>query len=386
MKGDTMTKHTVYSGIDRLDTVAAQLRGKRLGLMTNQTGMDRHFRSSIDLLHAQFDLTALFAVEHGIRGDVQAGAAYETAPDPATGVPVYAVYGKTHRLTPEMLDAFDVFCFDMQDVGARFYTYLYALSFAMEECARAGKPVVVFDRINPLGGERVEGPVLDPRFASYVGMYPLPTQYSLTIGEYALWVRRHLGLDLDLTVVPLAGWQRGFYLDDTDLPWVAPSPNCATLHAALCYIGSCVFEGTNLSEGRGTTLPFEYIGAPFIDAARLEERMSAHDLPGLHFRAAHFTPTFSKHAGMPCHGVQMHITDRDRAEAVEGALTLLDEVRALYPRDFAWHQNTPDTYFIDKLLGTDAYRLGRYDARSLLAAHRDARQAFLEDRREIMLY
>lgn len=381
-----MTKHTVYSGIDRLDTVAARLRGKRLGLMTNQTGMDRHFRSSIDLLHGQFHLTALFAVEHGIRGDVQAGAAYETAPDPATGAPVYAVYGKTHRLTPEMLDAFDVLCFDMQDVGARFYTYLYALSFAMEECARAGKPVVVFDRVNPLGGERVEGTVLEPRFASYVGMYPLPTRYGLTIGEYALWVRQYLGLDLELTVVPLAGWQRDFYLDDTDLPWVAPSPNCATLHAALCYIGSCVFEATNLSEGRGTTLPFEYIGAPYIDAARLEARMAAHDLPGLHFRAAHFTPTFSKHAGVPCHGVQMHITDRGRANAVEGALTLLDEVRDLYPQDFAWHQNTPDTYFIDKLLGTDAYRLGRCDARALLDAHREARENFLEARRAFLLY
>ena len=158
--------HTILSGIDQLDTVSALLRGKRLGLMTNQTGIDSRFRSTIDLLHARFRLTALFAVEHGIRGDVQAGAAYETQPDPVTGVPVYAVYGKTHRLTQDMLDAFDVFCFDMQDVGARFYTYLYALSFAMEECARAGKPVVVFDRVNPLGGESVEGTVLDTRFAS----------------------------------------------------------------------------------------------------------------------------------------------------------------------------------------------------------------------------
>ena len=314
----------ILSGLDRLELADSILKEKRIGLMTNQTGIDHRFRSGIDLLHSRYNLTALFAVEHGIRGDVQAGAAYETQPDPVTGVPVYAVYGKTHRLTEEMLDAFDVFCFDMQDVGARFYTYLYALSFAMEECAEAGKPVIVFDRVNPLGGEKIEGTVLDTRFASYVGMYPLPTRYGLTIGEYALWARDHLKLNLDLTVIPLAGWSRSNYLDDLDIPWVAPSPNCATFHAALAYIGTCIFEGTNVSEGRGTTLPFEYIGAPWIDAQTLEKRMAAHDLPGLHFRAAYFTPTFSKHAGQPCAGVQVHITDRRAANAVEGALTLLD--------------------------------------------------------------
>ena len=296
--------HTVLSGLDGLDAIEKQLKGKRIGLMTNQTGIDSRFRSAIDLIHAKYRMTALFAVEHGIRGNVQAGEDYETQPDPDTGVPVYAVYGKTHRLTAEMLDAFDVLIFDMQDVGARFYTYLYALSFAMEECAKAGKPVVVLDRVNPLGGERIEGPVLDERFASYVGMYALPTRYGLTIGEYAKWVRRHLKLDsLDLTVVPLQGWHRQDYLDDLNMPWAAPSPNCATFHAALCYIGTCIFEGTNLSEGRGTTLPFEYIGAPWIDAPKLSKRMEKRKLPGLYFRPVYFTPTFSKFAGQPCAGV-----------------------------------------------------------------------------------
>ena len=378
--------HTILSGIDQLDTVSALLRGKRLGLMTNQTGIDSRFRSTIDLLHARFRLTALFAVEHGIRGDAQAGESYETRPDPVTGAPVYAVYGKTRRLTADMLDAFDVLIFDMQDVGARFYTYLYALSFAMEECARAGKPVVVLDRVNPLGGERVEGTVLSARFASYVGMYPLPTRYGLTIGEYALWVKNRLRLDLDLTVVPLRGWKRAYYLDDLAIPWVAPSPNCATFHAALVYPGCCVFEGVNVSEGRGTTLPFEYIGAPWIDARALEKRMAARSLPGLHFRAAYFTPTFSKHAGQPCAGVQVHITDRRAANAVEGALTLLDEIRALYPDRLEYLSNTPDSFFIDKLLGTDAYRLGRHDAHSMMETYAPARQAFLEQRKPFLLY
>ena len=379
--------HTVFSGLDRLDAVSSLLRGRRVGLMTNQTAIDRRFRSAVDLIHAQYHLTALFAVEHGIRGNVQAGLHYETRPDPETGVPVYAVYGSTHRLTPDMLDAFDVLVFDIQDVGARFYTYLYALSLAMEECAKAGKSVVVLDRVNPLGGEIVEGTVLDERFASYVGMYALPTRYGLTMGEYALWVQAHLQLfSLDLTVCPLAGWRRQDFLDDTDLPWVAPSPNCATLHAALCYIGSCVFEGTNVSEGRGTTLPFEYIGAPWIDAPALEKAMAARALPGLHFRAAYFTPTFSKYAGECCAGVQMHITSRREARAVEGALTLLDEIRAMYPDRLTFTVNEFGAHFIDKLLGTDAYRLGEFDAQSLLAAHAPAREAFLKERKAFLLY
>lgn len=377
---------TILSGLDRLDLADSVCKGKRVALMTNQTGIDRRFRSGIDLLNARYHLTALFAVEHGIRGDVQAGMAYETQPDPVTGVPVWAVYGGTHRLTAEMLDTFDVFCFDIQDVGARFYTYLYALSFAMEECAKAGKTVVVFDRVNPLGGERVEGTVLDTRFASYVGMYPLPTRYGLTIGEYALWVKNHLNLNLDLTVIPLAGWRRRDCLTDLDIPWVAPSPNCATFHAASAYIGTCVFEGTNVSEGRGTTMPFEYIGAPWMDARALEKRMEKRGLPGLHFRAMYFTPTFSKHANQLCAGVQVHITDRHAANVVEGALTLLDEIRALHPDRLEWLGNAQGGFFIDRLLGTDAYRLGRCDAHSLMEANASAREAFMEQRNAFLLY
>ena len=376
----------ILSGIDRLDLVAPMLEGKRVGLMTNPTGIDGRFRSTIDLLHARFRLTALFAVEHGIRGNVQAGEAPAAQADEQTGVRVFDVYGETRRLTQEMLEAFDVFCFDIQDVGARFYTYLYALSFALEACARAGKRAVVFDRVNPLGGARVEGTVLDERLASYVGMYALPTRYGMTIGEYARWVKDHLGLDdLELTVVPLQGWRREDYLDDLDLPWVAPSPNCASFHTALAYVGTCVFEGTNLSEGRGTTLPFEYIGAPWVDPRALEKAMARRALPGLHFRACWFTPAFSKHAGQCCGGVQMHITDR-RADVVEGALVLLDEVRRLFADDFQWVSFTGVDYTIDKLLGTDAYRLGRHDARSLLAAHAPAREAFLAQRRPFLLY
>ena len=285
-----------------------------------------------------------------------------------------------------MLDTFDVFCFDMQDVGARFYTYLYALSYAMEECAKAGKPVVVFDRVNPLGGEIIEGTVLDPRFASYVGAYPLPTRYGMTIGEYALWVRDHLKLDLDLTVIPLEGWRRDLLGDELDIPWVAPSPNCASLHTAFAYVGTCVFEGTNVSEGRGTTMPFEYIGAPWIEAERLAHRMQRHALPGLWFRPVYFTPCASKYAGEACQGVQVHITDRRAARVVEGALSLLDGIRELWPDSLTYIPSAPGTWFIDKLLGTDSYRTGVHDAQSLLEAHRPAREAFAEERRKYLLY
>ena len=378
---------TVLSGLDQIDLLAPFLQGKRLGLMTNQTGINSRFESAIDVLFHRFRLTALFAVEHGIRGDVQAGEHYETQPDPATGVPIWAVYGKTRRLTDEMLAQFDVLVFDMQDVGARFYTYLYALSYAMEECARAGKPVVVLDRVNLLGGEQVEGTVLDTAFASYVGMYPLPTRYGLTIGEYALWVKDYLRLDsLDLRVVPLSGWHRADQLDALSLPWAAPSPNCATFHAALCYPGTCIFEGTNLSEGRGTTMPFEYIGAPWIDAPALEKRLRERALPGLYFRPVYFTPTFSKFAGQLCAGVQMHITDRRAARVTEGALVLLDEIQRLHPGRVEFLSNDGKRFFFDLLLGTDAYRRGQYDGPALLAAHADARKAFLEQRRPFLLY
>ena len=378
---------TVLSGIDRAETVHSLLSSGRLGLMTNQTGITREFQSSVDCLRSRYRLSALFAVEHGIRGNIQAGETVLTDRDPASGLPVYSVYGGNHRLTGEMLDAFDIFCFDMQDVGARFYTYLYGLSLAMEECCRAGKPVVVFDRINPLGGERIQGTVLDPNFSSYVGMYPLPTRYGLTIGEYARWVRHFLHLDaLELHVVPLEGWRRSMRPEETGLPWPAPSPNCPSFHTALAYVGTCIFEGTNLSEGRGTCMPFEYIGAPWIDADRLAAAANGRGVPGIRFRPHWFTPCASWYTGEACAGVQVHLLDPDSADPVAGALALLDSVRELYPDRLEWVGNAPGKPMIDLLLGTDAYRLGRLDGAALLAAHQEGRERFRKEREPWLLY
>lgn len=382
-----MRKHHVLSGVDRIETVTPLLEGRRVGLMTNPTGVDHSLRSTIDLINERYRLTALFAVEHGIRGDAQAGAAVDTTVDPATGVTVYSAYGKNCHFTDEMLDAFDVLVFDIQDVGARFYTYLYSLAYAMEACARADKPIIVLDRVNPLGGVKRTGTVLEPRFASFVGDYELPTQYALTIGEYALYVKEYLRLPVALTVAPLDGWRREMYLDDTDLPWVATSPNCPDLAAALCYTGTCIFEGCNISEGRGTTLPFQVIGAPFIDGAALEKRMNALGLPGLHFRRTSFCPTFSKHQGEMCHGVQMHILDREACDAFAGGLLLMDTIREMYEDLFeflCWGESK--RYSVDKLLGTDAYRTGRLTAQELIETSREPVRVFGERVKHLLLY
>ncbi len=380
-------KAHVLSGLDGISRFDSLLQGKRVGLMTNPTGIDHHLRSSIDILNERCGLSALFGCEHGVRGDAQAGDSVDTYTDAQTGVTVYSVYGKSDRMTREMLDTFDVLVFDIQDVGARFYTYLYSLSYAMEECAKAGKTVLVLDRINPIGGIRRGGTILDLRFRSFVGDYELPTQTGLTIGEYARYIRHYLKLDLDLHVAPLTGWTRGLYLDDTDLPWVAPSPNCQSLAAALVYIGTCVFEGVNVSEGRGTTQPFELIGSPWIDAGALEKRMAAFDMPGLHFRRASFKPTFSKYQNELCHGVQVHITDREKADVFLGGLKLLETIRDMYPEKLeylSWGESR--IHSLDKLLGTDAFREGRLSADEIAQTYAPGVSAFSEAVKPFLLY
>ena len=377
-------KKRILSGIDRIDTVAHLLKGRRVGLMTNPTGISHDIVSTVDIIHREFDLTALYAVEHGIRGDIQAGEHVSNFVDPETGVTVYSAYGENSHFTDEMLDAFDVLVYDIQDMGARFYTYIYSMAYAMEACARKGKSMVVLDRVNPLGGKKRCGTIIKPEFASFVGDYALATQYGLTSGEFALYVKDYLKLDVDLTVVPLEGWTRDTLLDETDLPWVAPSPNLTNLQGALCYIGTCVFEGTNVSEGRGTTLPFQVMGAPFLNGAELEKRMNALKLPGLHFRRTSFCPTFSKHQGVLCHGVQMHITDRDICNAFEGGLHLLETVKDMGGEQFKWLGEKE--FFIDKLLGTDEYRTGKYDAAGLVEAYRKPVAEFVEKVKPYELY
>ena len=361
-------KRTVLNAIDRPEVWEKALRGKRYGLITNPSGVDRSLRLSADLLYEFGGLVCLFSPEHGVRGDRQAGAAVSTYTDDRTGLPVYSMYGSGHHIPAEVLSTLDSVVFDIQDVGARFYTYIYTLSYAMEDCAAAGKEMIVFDRLNPLGGGQPQGTVLKREFSSSIGRFPIATRFGLTVGEYARFINETEGIGCALTVIPIEGWSRTCLFSDTDLPWVSPSPNLPTVDSAILYIGTCLFEGTNLSEGRGTTHPFEMIGAPWIDADALASEMRAMGLPGVLFRPCHFIPTFSKYAGELCHGVQLHVTDHRALRPFECGLLLLEQIRNTY-REFDFRPpNANGRYFIDLLLGRDELRHQPFSASEFLSA------------------
>lgn len=366
-----MKKQTVKSGIDRLAAILPDITGARIGLITNPTGIDKSFRSTIDLLHEQGLLCCMFSPEHGVRGDLQAGAEVLSYTDSITNLPVYSLYGHTPHIPQEILDSLDIVAFDIQDVGARFYTYMYTLSYAMQDCAKAGKRVLVFDRINPIGGVKPEGTVLDPAFASFVGRFPLATRYNLTMGEYARYINDTQHIACNLTVVSAEGWTRDCFYDETDLMWIAPSPNLPSIDGCLCYIGTCLAEGTNLSEGRGTTRPFEMIGAPWLDAERVADAMNGQNLPGVKLRPCYFTPMFSKHANALCRGIQFHITDRRAFLPFETALRTFDLIRRTHA-EFAFLPPLKENGrpFIDLLLGTDAFRDEQFDADVFLKQQR----------------
>ena len=373
------------------DEYSSLIRGRRIGLITNHSGVDSRLRATADRLHASptCQLVALFGPEHGIRGDAADGASVETGRDPHTGVPAYSLYGETKRPDPGMLADVEVMLFDIQDVGVRFYTYLYTMSMSMEACAARDIPFVVLDRPNPIGGETVAGNLLDPAFASFVGLYPIPVQYGMTVGEIARLFNQEFALGADLRVVPMRGWQRAFLWDDTRLPWVAPSPNMPAVDTAIVYPGTCFCEGTNLSEGRGTTKPFEQVGAPFVDGYRLADQLNGLDLPGVRFRPVFFQPATSKHAGQVCQGVQVHVGDRRLFQAVRTGFEILATVRRLWPDDFAWRIPSGGIYNFDRLAGTDRIRLAIDEGISitdLTAAWADERRPFERQRQSCLLY
>lgn len=332
------------------------LAGKRVGLITNPTGVTVKLESAIDRMAQarDFKLAALFGPEHGVRGDAQAGAAVADRMDARTGLPAYSLYGTTRKPTPTMLAGLDVLVFDIQDIGARFYTYPWTLALVMQAAREAGMGVIVADRPNPIGGIRVEGPVLDPALASFVGAYPIPIRHGMTLGELALMMNTDFGIGCDLTVVTCTNWRRPDDATQTGLPWLPPSPNMPTIDTAFIYPGTCLIEGTNLSEGRGTTKPFELIGAPFIDAHGLADRLNQRNLPGAHFRPAWFTPSFSKFQGQLCAGVQVHITDRAAFAPVDAGIAILLEVARHHGKDFSFLPGNPP--FFDKLAGASWLR------------------------------
>ncbi|QJC50316.1 DUF1343 domain-containing protein [Paenibacillus albicereus] len=377
-------------GIDRIGEAAPVLQGRRIGLITGPTGIDAEWRSTIDVLQERFGLAAMFSPEHGVRGDIAAGGLVDTYIDERTGVPVYSLYRKdSKRMTPDMLEKIDVLVYDIQDIGTRYYTYIYTMLYAMQDCAAAGIPFVVLDRPNPLDGVTVEGGLLDPDFRSFVGDYPLPVRYGLTAGELAVMANAEQGWGAELYVVSCRGWSREARFPALGRPWIAPSLNIPRWETALLYPGTCLFEGTNLSEGRGTAAPFEQIGAPFVDAERLAAEMNALRLPGVRFRPAYFQPSSSKHAGTLCRGVQAHVTDPATVRPVEVGVRLLLAVRSLFPEaEFLAPYREGGRPFIDLLAGGDLYRGMRSaaDADALLERFAADSAAFAERKAAYHLY
>ena len=352
----------VTLGSERL-LASGALTGARVGVVANPASVDHAFRHIADRVAEQpgVTLAALFGPQHGFHADVQDNMV-ETghARHSRLGVPVHSLYSDTREPTAEMLDGLDRLVIDLQDVGTRVYTYVYTMANCLRAARRAGLRVVVCDRPNPIGGAAVEGPVLDPAYASFVGQFAMPLRHGLTIGELARLFNEHFGIGADLEIVALDGWSRAMYHDEAAAPWVLPSPNLPTLDSAIVYPGMVLLEGTMLSEGRGTTRPFELAGAPGIDPDRLAGGLNGLDLPGVHFRPATFEPTFQKHAGRTCGGCQIHVTDRRAFRPVLTGVALLQACRRAAREPFAWreppyeyeHERMP----IDILAGSDVLR------------------------------
>lgn len=387
--------HVVTLGSERLIESGA-LRGQRIGIVCNPASIDAAFRHIVDRLAAVDGVTlaAIFGPQHGFRADVQDNMIESPhARDLRRRVPVYSLYSETREPTADMLRGLDALVIDLQDVGTRVYTFIYTMANCLRGAARHGVPVVVCDRPNPIGGEAVEGPVLDAACASFVGQFPIPLRHGMTIGELARLFNEHFGLGARLEVVAMGGWRRPMYHDATGLPWVMPSPNVPTLDSAIVYPGMVLVEGTNLSEGRGTTRPFELCGAPWIDGEALAAGLNAAQLPGVHFRPVVFEPTFQKHALEACGGCQMHVTDRGRFRPVEAGVAVIDAIRRAAPERFAW-RDPPYEYEtvkmpIDMLYGSDQLRRQLEDGRPAaeIAAGWTARvDAFRETRERFLLY
>jgi uncharacterized protein YbbC (DUF1343 family) len=338
-----------------------ELRGQKVGIVANPTAIVRDLTHEVDVMHASgaVDLAAAFGPEHGFRGSAQAGGSEGSYKDPRTGIPVYDAYAKTaEQIAADFTKSgIDTVVFDIQDVGARFYTYVWTMYDCMRAAILAGKRFVVLDRPNPLGGTQATGPVLHPEYASGVGKEPISQQHGMTVGELALlFDGEFLGGKAKPQVVKMSGWRRGTWYEETGLPWVMPSPNMPTVDTAFVYPGMGMFEAVNLSEGRGTTRPFEIVGAPYVDWHWVDA-LNGLGLPGVRFREAYFAPTFSKWQNQNCAGVQVTVTDRRRYDSIRTAIAMIVTARKMYPKDFAWRESAPP-YWIDKLTGSDLVRKG----------------------------
>jgi uncharacterized protein YbbC (DUF1343 family) len=386
---------TVVLGSTRL-LASGRLRGQRVGIVANPASIDHAYVHIVDRLAQDEGVTlaAIFGPQHGFHADVQDNM-IETPhrEDAGRRVPIYSLYSETREPTAAMLEGLDVLVIDLQDVGTRVYTFVYTMANCLRGAARAGVPVIVCDRPNPIGGLGVEGPVLHRGFESFVGLFPIPLRHGMTIGELARLFNEAFGIGAALDVVPVDGWNRRAFWDETHLPWVMPSPNMPTLDTAIVYPGQVLFEGTQLSEARGTTRPFELVGAPWIDATRFTAALNDYALPGVYFRPAYFEPTFHKFAKETCGGCQVHVTDREHFRPVLATAAMLHEFRAANPERFAWRQPPyeyePEKMPIDILSGSSALRQqieAGVDPRAIAASWDEEVAAFMTLRAPYLLY
>lgn len=349
-------KICVKSGIDNIRDYSYLFKNKRIGLVTNITGIDKNYNSTVDIINELYNLEILFAPEHGLRGENQAGEKVNDYIDEITGKPVVSLYGDKKAPSDQDLKKIDVLIYDIQDLGIRYYTYIYTMYLCMKACSVNNIKFVILDRINPLGGQLIEGNILDHKYDSFVGMLSIPNIYGLTVGELANYINDIEEVNCDLKIVPIIGWKRGITFYETDLPWIHPSPNIPTLDSALIYAGTCLFEGTNVSEGRGTTKPFEIIGAPWIDCNKLSKSLNENnDILGVYFRPVYFVPEFSKYEKKLCNGVQIHIKDYKDFLPVRTAINILYTIKKLYPDEFKFDiQSIEFKYnFFNHLAGCD---------------------------------
>lgn len=385
-------------GADRLvEENLSYLAGKKLGLIVNHTSLLSNGKYLVDALHSAdgVEITSLFSPEHGIRGDADAGKHIADGFDPATGIKIISLYGNTKKPTKEMLNSIDILIYDIQDVGARFYTYISTLYYAIEAAAENNKKILVLDRPNPISGEKVEGPVLDLNFKSFVGIAKIPIRHGMTLGELALLfnddIKIRKNISAELEIVKMANWNRNKYYDDYFSEWLPPSPNINKLETAIVYPGTCLIEGTNISEGRGTIEPFLKIGAPFIDAVKVIEELNEHSIKGVQLESVRFTPVSIK--GMSaspklkdtdCNGIRIKVTDRDQFNPVEFGVKLISVIISLYPDKIKFSND-----FFDKLAGTDNIRkllLKKTDPDLIISRWQDELKNFLQLRNNYLLY
>lgn len=378
----------VILGIDRFHECKDLFKNKKVGLITNPTGIDSNFVSTIDIFAEHTNLTSLYSPEHGVRGNIQAGEKIEAYIDSKTGVKVWTLYGDTKRPTKEMLEEIDILVYDIQDIGSRLYTYVYTLAYCMQAIKEMDKEMVVFDRPNPVNGLDVEGNLVDLEFKSFIGLYPIPYRYGLTIGELALFFNQEFNINCNLTIIKMQNWQRDMYYDETGLEWILPSPNMPTVDAAIIYNGTCIFEGTNISEGRGTAIPFKVVGAPWLDAEELAKSLKEQKLPGIKFKPMYFTPTFSKHQDELCQGVELFVTDRKIFQPIRAALHLLKTIQAQDPITFEFTApyKSGGKPMIDYNTGSDEVRTTDFDPEILYSKWQEQNQQYKEIKVQYHLY